>query len=255
MRTKLRISVISFFLFSLIGIGLLSAEDNTGLDFESAAADYRQAKYDEAIAKYQKILSSGSESGNLYYNLGNCHIKKGDLAKAMLNYERARQLMPRDKDLQANYQYAKSLLKLKVEPKPKIWILRILDSFYGNFTVDGLTLFCFLFYLILVILIAVAAAFVLWRAKLFGIIIILAILFLTSLFAVVERVNLSQHQAIILVSETAAKFEPFSEATTYFNLYAGMEVEIISSNDGWVKVRRQDGKSGWINRDNLEKVQ
>ena len=55
MRTKLRIIVISFFLFSLIGIGLLSAEDNTGLDFESAAADYRQAKYDEAIAKYQKM--------------------------------------------------------------------------------------------------------------------------------------------------------------------------------------------------------
>jgi SH3-like domain-containing protein len=41
------------------------------------------------------------------------------------------------------------------------------------------------------------------------------------------------------------------KATAYFTLYEGMKVEVISSKDNWYKIRRQDNKSGWIEKSAL----
>ena len=51
------------------------------------------------------------------------------------------------------------------------------------------------------------------------------------------------------MKETEAKFEPFQKANTYFFLYEGMKVFLISHEGKWTKVMRVDGKTGWIKRD------
>jgi len=46
-----------------------------------------------------------------------------------------------------------------------------------------------------------------------------------------------------------AQYEPVERAFTNFPLYAGMKVDILATQGAWRKVKRSDGKIGWVSRD------
>ena len=75
--------------------------------FFHANALYGEERWAEAAAEYERVLAAGWESGNLYFNLGNAWFRAGDVGRAVLDYERARRLLPRDPDVQANLSYAR----------------------------------------------------------------------------------------------------------------------------------------------------
>src|SRR5262249_18396747 len=56
------------------------------------------------------------ESGNLYFNVGNAWFKAGDVGRAILDWERARRLVPGDPDLLANLGWARSVAGTGEEP-------------------------------------------------------------------------------------------------------------------------------------------
>ena len=60
---------------------------------------YQENKFAEAITAYESILETEGESADIYYNLGNCYYKTKNIAKAVLNYERALLLNPGDADI------------------------------------------------------------------------------------------------------------------------------------------------------------
>src|SRR5512139_3843737 len=74
---------IVFSLLLLFFIQVTSAEPLRRQDPESifykATLFYEAAKYEEAINQYSLLLNLGFESGPLYYNLGNCYFKRGNL--------------------------------------------------------------------------------------------------------------------------------------------------------------------------------
>ena len=57
-------------------------------EFDVANAAYADGRYEEAAAGYEALLAEGPNA-TLYYNLGNARFKQGELAQAILNYERA----------------------------------------------------------------------------------------------------------------------------------------------------------------------
>ena len=63
--------------------------------FYRANAAYKEGRYPEAIQGYRDLIASGHAGGHLYYNLGNAYFRSGALGPAILNYERARLLIPR----------------------------------------------------------------------------------------------------------------------------------------------------------------
>ena len=50
----------------------------------------------------------------------------------------------------------------------------------------------------------------------------------------------------VILARTEAFFEPSVQATVYFKLPEGAEVKIIRRKEGWLKIRRADGRSGWV---------
>ncbi len=60
-----------------------------------------------AAASYQKLLDDGGPDAAVYYNLGNAYQSEKKYGPAILAYERARLLTPRDPDLQANLTMAR----------------------------------------------------------------------------------------------------------------------------------------------------
>lgn len=70
--------------------------------FSRANAEYQQQKYAEASQLYGQIISAGIKSPSLFYNMGNTAARLGRTGEAVLYYERARRLSPRDTDVLAN---------------------------------------------------------------------------------------------------------------------------------------------------------
>ncbi|MDI6758019.1 MAG: SH3 domain-containing protein, partial [Endomicrobiia bacterium] len=58
--------------------------------------------------------------------------------------------------------------------------------------------------------------------------------------------------AVVMADEAESKFGPFDSATKFFTLYEGMSVMVLRCDDEWYKVRRSDGKVGWVRRDTVE---
>ncbi|NQT23211.1 MAG: tetratricopeptide repeat protein, partial [Candidatus Omnitrophica bacterium] len=222
--------------------------------FYKANDFYEKAKYDDAIREYKKLLERGLEDGNLYYNLGNAYFKKGELGEAIVNYERAKRLIPRDRDLEANYKHAGSLVKGKGAPFKKIWILRLLDNFFNSFTLNTMTIMISLLYLAIALTIIVGVVLRIPRMQKVLVLVILGGLFLVNAVFLRNRISLLNKEAIAIKEKADVRFGPFQRATTHFTLYEGTKVEVLSRKDEWAKVRRPDGKVGWVKSDTLEMI-
>jgi tetratricopeptide (TPR) repeat protein len=219
--------------------------------FYHANTYYSEGEYDKAIEAYNQALNSGFESGNFYYNLANSYFKKGQLGEAILNYEKAMRLIPRDSDLRSTYEYARSLIKGgALETKEQGYRI-VLDKIFSLFTIDGLAFSLAL--LFTGILLAILLSMYTPAIRKYRVGTLAVLIFVSTLFSIVlfEKASKVGKEAIIVVKNTDAKFEPFDSATTHFTLYEGSKVAIVSPKGSWYKIERSDGKTGWVKNSDL----
>lgn len=253
---------VFFIIFALLCITAFSAvtgnAENTGEGdpkyiFYKASTFYEKGEYGNAVNEYSKLLSAGYESGNLYYNLGNSYFKKGELGRAVLYYEKAKRLMPRDSDLESNYGFALSRVKYNVSETAAPWYKRAFRVF-NALTINEMTVMVSALFagivLFLIVRLYVPVSHRVTVLFIAASITVLAVAVL-SLFS---RISMLDREAITVTESTEARFEPFESGTTHFTLYEGMKVEILQSGSDWLKVRRPDGKAGWIRGRDVEKI-
>jgi tetratricopeptide (TPR) repeat protein len=222
--------------------------------FEAANAYYASGDYGKAIEKNEYILDSGYRSGNLYYNLGNCYLKKGGIGKAVLNYERAKRFIPQDSALLSNLRYAKSLMKQADANKTGAFILKKLGSIFDYATLKGAAAVFNMFYLLSCA--AIVASFFVRTRKFF--IRASALLMLCVAFMLIvplrDKIDRLDKEGIVTASIADAKFEPSKDAVTNFPLYEGMKVYILKTREAYCKIKRLDGKIGWVEKGAVERV-
>ena len=229
------------------------SESRAHILFAEAAEDYKQGHYKEAIDSYEEVLQSGWESGALYFNLGNGYFKNGQLGKAILNYERAQMLTPRDSDLRFNYHYAFLQVKPSFAAPEKNIFEVLIDkhmAFYTSgemivFTCAGVFAFGVVFMLLLYF--PKIMVFARWMMGIAGFI------FIVFLGGFILKEQITQSQAIV-IENAQARFEPRLEATVYFELSEGSQVGLVEDGNAWVKIKRGDGKLGWVEKAKIEKV-
>ena len=66
-------------------------------------------------------------------------------------------------------------------------------------------------------------------------------------FELAVRMSCVGSEAIVISQTTDARFAPFGSATTFFQLGTGDKVRVVDLKDDWRKVKRPDGKAGWVN--------
>lgn len=240
--------------FLIVGMGLgtswAMSRDEALEHFVKANLLYKQEKYQEAVQEYQQILQSGWESGPLYYNLGNSYFKAGDLGRAILNFSRAQRFLPRDADLKANLQFARAQSRGSFsEQAPGLW-QRALQQVFAPLTQDELALLI-LGMVAVVMVLHLGTLFFHWSPVVlrYGLW-IGGLVLLVSLAGLGTRISYEKDLGII-VTRTASRFEPRDGATSYFECYEGERVWSLQSQGEWVKVRRSDGKTGWIRREDF----
>ncbi len=214
--------------------------------FRQANAHYESGNYNKAIASGEAILATGLRSGNLYYNLANAYFKKGDLGKAILYYERARRYMPRDGDLVSNYKYARSKLKQRGAFERRSEFLKRLDRIARRLTLKESILMGGGAYYLFTLLVILAIAF----KKLRGLSVLFALMFMFIFLSIAipfpREVREYKNASIVVDKITDARFEPVSDAEVHFPVYEGMKLYILREWGDWCKVKRPDGKIGWV---------
>jgi hypothetical protein len=101
-----------------VALGLSALGGRLDMTALSVANQLYQAGHTaQAIQAYEQLVAQGAQDSVLFYNLGNAYLQQGDLGRAILNYQRAARLDPRDADIQANLAYARSLV---VDPLPDV---------------------------------------------------------------------------------------------------------------------------------------
>ena len=97
--------------------------------FEQANAAYAEGRYEEAATLYQAMIDE-QPNAILYYNLGNAQFKQGELAQAILAYERALRLQPHHKDAKYNLAFAQSKItsKSRISSSPPGRVPYVTDS-------------------------------------------------------------------------------------------------------------------------------
>ncbi len=250
-KTKHKITFLTLLFFAASFYVFANEKEDLKSIFYTAGAMYEYGEYDKAIKEYNKIIEKGFESGAIYYNLGNCYFKKGKLGKALLNYEKAKRLIPRDSDLESNYKYACSLVKGGFIRDKRSWLIRFTDKIF-NFTIDELSLLLSCFYIIVLGVIILSLYIRIIRKYRLVIIIGAIVIFFLVLLSFYNRISLLGKEAIVIKDKTEAKFEPLKSATNYFTLYEGMKVIVITGEGEWCKIKRVDGKMGWVKMDTIE---
>lgn len=252
MKKIIKILILLFVCGTVVQAASITREEALTL-FIKAGLAYKDGHYQQASSFYEDILKAGWESGPVYYNLADSYFRQGALGKAILDYERARRLQPRDSDIEANYHYALSLIKnspqLSTESPWQKFLARILQSF----SISELIILL----LVLGFILAVThlwGVFFQWpkqRKQVSCAVLMLGLLLI--FLGVMTKVNGQRNSAIVL-KDSACRFEPREEATTYFESYEGNKVRIVKNWGEWVKIERPDGKIGWMRRENLEKI-
>ena len=233
--------------------------------FREAAVLYDQGQFDQAIARYESLLTVGMRSANLYFNLGNAHFKAGHLGRAILNYERAHQLAPLDRDVDGNLGFVVKQSKAYDATASggwSAWLASVRDSF----TADEWTVVTMMGYWLaalgLVVFIWLPPA-IEWRrwlrtaAAAFGAIALLASTGLGAKIITEE----GPPPAITLAKEVIVRLAPLGDGIRHYTAYEGQKLWIIGEHPsqvqgvpGWVEVERADGQRGWVPADAVERI-
>jgi len=241
--------VICFFNVSL---SLAQNDVSPAAVFYRGNLQYKNGSYREAIASYESIREKGLEDGALYYNLGNSYFKDGQLGKAILNYERAQRLLPRDSDLKSNYEFALAQVKNNIE-EDKTFFQNLIDRYNNFFTKSDMAISLLFIYLLGGIIFLLRFYLPSIKRILASVLLILGVVFIVQIFFFNFKI-LSQRNLAVILQNTDAKFEPTLKATTHFPLSEGQKVIILDKEVDYLKVKRPDGKIGWVPAEIIERI-
>ena len=229
--------------------------------YNKAMADsaYATADYATAIYIYELLLATEGEAASVYYNLGNAYYKSGDIAHAILNYERALLLDPSNGDTQFNLELARSKAVDKNAVVSELFFVRWFRDFVSILSVDGWAkcgILCF------IILILCLTLFIFnKKSKTKKIIFIFALLslvctVLANVIASSQKEKLEYREsAIIMEPSVTVRSTPSTSGTELFILHEGKKITIKDdSMKEWKEIEIEDGNIGWLPASAIERI-
>ena len=218
---------------------------------------YSAGNYTQALQDWEDVRATGLMSKELYYNLGNAYFKTGEIAPAILWYERALRLDPSDADVRYNLEFARAQTQDKIDEVPEIFFEQwghamcyLLPS--NTWAVLGLVFFGLTVLLLLLFLLGRTSTQ--RRVGFFAAIVTFLLAFLGWDFARWQRTEaLRQDMAIVMRPVSSVKSSPSAEgAKDLFILHEGTRVKILDNVSGFSNIELADGRQGWIPSGEIE---
>lgn len=244
MRQPLR-----FFLALVLSCFFSSAQNNDAT-FENANAAYNAAQFEKAVMLYKEILEAGDHSAALYYNLANSYYRLNQVGESIFYFEKARQLDPKDEDLNINIVFAQNMAIDAVEVLPKSQITLLSERIFPLFSSEGWAYFIVVCSWILAILWGLYVwnkVPIIKRSFFISAILAGVILIFSVSVAFVKSSNEDNTFYGILFNEKLAVWaEPNTRAEVLFLLHEGTKVQMLDKLQEWQKIRIANGSEGWV---------
>ena len=220
---------------------------------------YQEGDFEGALSSYLRVVEAGFESGQVYYNIGNVYFKGGNLARAILYYERARRLLPRDEDVRANLDLARSLTADEIEPLPRFWVLNAWSWWVDLLPRSLLVLLVVSAYVaamsgVIVLILRRGAPSAVWGGRVAlgtgGVLLVL------GLNLAIRELEIGQaEEAVVLEPQVDVMSAPVDDETlTIFTVHEGTKVRVDRRAEEWAEVVLEDGKVGWVRVEVLETI-
>ncbi|MBL7981513.1 MAG: SH3 domain-containing protein [Flavobacteriales bacterium] len=234
----------------------LSVADADSLSARAARA-YASGDAAKALALYDSVATHYT-SATLFYNMGNCHYRTGDMAMAVLNYERAHRLAPGNEDILANLELTRSQLKDRIGELPSFSLGSWWEAFRGGADPDQWARrslwWCAAFFALLGMSLYIRGA-----GKRKGVLVAsvttLVGVFISLFMAYGRHTDLNDRSsAIIMEAKVDVRSTPSAKGPVLFMLHKGTKVKLLQQQEGWQEVRLTNGSVGWMPEGALERI-
>lgn len=227
-------------------------------DLSKAAADsaYVREDYAEAISIYEALLEKGV-SAEVYYNLGNSYYKSDNIAKAILNYERAVLLSPNNKDYKANLAIASAKKVDKDEEVSELFFISWGKAMINWMSSDQWavsSIVLFIVFLVSLGLFFLTKQVLIKKVGFFVALLTLLAVPITTYCASYQKNRVSQRNtAIVMEPSITVRSTPTETGTSLFVLHEGKKVKIKdNSMKSWKEIELENGEVGWLPAESIE---
>ena len=257
-RLVLLLIMFSFSSGSVLAAADTNAQTSQQPNSMSASSAYAKGDYQQAAAEYKALLKT-EQSAELYYNLGNCEYRLGNITQSIVAYERALRLNPGDADTRYNLQFLRSKTIDKVVPIDEMFFVVWYHSVQNLISIDAwacLAIISFVLALVFVLGYLFGTNMVLRKAGFFGGVVLLVFFFVSTLFAYQCKERLLERNIAIVQQPTLnVKKTPADNGSDAFVIHEGTRVTITDrSMRDWFGVRLDDGKEGWLKKTSVEVI-
>ena len=237
--------VVARFLLILLALLAAPAASQTaavGL-YREGNALYRQGNFDAARQRYEAAVDAGAADARLFYNLGNACFKSQRLGEAVVWYERALRLAPRDEDVRANLRFVRRVKRDQEPGADADWLARLylyptLNELFGLASLSLLGVFA-------------AACWRLWKRR--GAVNTALLVAGAALFVLLGgfagmrlQRQASLVEAVVTVEQGTARSGPEPGQTPVFVIHEGTKVTVERREGEWLLVRLGNGLGGWL---------
>ena len=217
---------------------LVTAETQASIDQANAA--FAEKRYADAANEYEAVISRQGFSAPVLFNLANAYYQDGKLGRAILNYERAQLLAPRDADIAGNLSFARRKTGTVdrwahlLSSNELSWLASV-----AMILIAGGLLFR---------QITKRSGFV-WRAWMT----VNACALLAAMFALLLRYP-EQNRGIVIAKNAPAYIAPVTVTQPLFTLAEGQPVSIRKTNGDFLLVDAGGGRRGWMTPAAVQRV-
>jgi tetratricopeptide (TPR) repeat protein len=212
--------------------------------FEQANKSYEEGHYAEAAAAYQNLLDHDSVSSAIYFNAGNAWFKAGKIGRAIYCYRRAEELAPRDPDIRANLQIARTQAGANTAELPgNRW-----TRWVGRLTLNEWTVAASVSFAAFFLVLMARQLSPRFSGSSGGLTIALGIVsvwFLSCLGLAIDQ-RWGEESSIVVVPEAVARRGPMDESQSAFTVHDGAELAVQARDGDWLQVSGPSREVGWL---------
>lgn len=244
------------FVLGLLFLAVMPAAEAQDIEgkFRDANVSYKTGDYAKAAELYESLIEQQPRVAVFYYDLANAYVRLGKLSRAILNYEKALRLDPRDGDIRENLRYTRGLLEYRVEDT-RNWYLKATEAVlkfateWEVYAVLLAVLFVFLVGGVLHFLTGRPTFWTPWQQFVF---IVLALVGLVAFGKQVQSNVL--RDAIVMQKECEARYGPSEHDQVAFRMGEGIKVFVMDRREDWSRVLLTNGESGWVRDSDIAEV-